>query len=120
MACFFYLNLQGGVFFVHDNGFLTPVFTAEGAIAHLLYDKHRRILLSITEQLLLYRHAISNEGEAKELSKVTIQILAFNENEKKYESVARGWAEFVMRYVPINDKYDRRTKTSTLRRCDIV
>ena len=61
---------QGGVFYVHDNGFITNLFTAEGSIAHLLYDKHRHILLSITEQLLLYRHAISNDGEAKELSKV--------------------------------------------------
>ncbi|XP_052768007.1 intraflagellar transport protein 140 homolog [Mya arenaria] len=69
---FFVGGATGGVYFVSETGSCNLAFKAESAILKLLYYEEKNILVTVTEGLSLYQHAVMPEGETKEMMKVKL------------------------------------------------
>lgn len=53
-----------------DSGQCNQSFKADGPILKLLYYEEKNILITVTEGLSLFQHAVMPEGDTKEMMKV--------------------------------------------------
>ncbi|XP_053388212.1 LOW QUALITY PROTEIN: intraflagellar transport protein 140 homolog, partial [Mercenaria mercenaria] len=61
-----------GVYFVSEGGQCSQAFKADGPILKLLYYEEKNILITVTEGLSLFQHAVMPEGDTKEMMKVKL------------------------------------------------
>ena len=66
------LGAAGGVYYVSEDGTCKQAFKAESSILKLLYYEEKNILITVTEGLSLYQHAVMPEGDTREIMKVSI------------------------------------------------
>ncbi|XP_060569057.1 intraflagellar transport protein 140 homolog [Ruditapes philippinarum] len=69
---FFIGGASGGVYFVSEGGQCSQAFKADGPILKLLYYEEKNILITVTEGLSLFQHAVMPEGDTKEMMKVKL------------------------------------------------
>ena len=53
-----------------EAGTCNQAFKADGPILKLLYYEEKNVLITITEGLSLFQHAVMPEGDTKEIMKV--------------------------------------------------
>ena len=53
-----------------EGGQCSQAFKADGPILKLLYYEEKNILITVTEGLSLFQHAVMPEGDTKEMMKV--------------------------------------------------
>ena len=67
------INKTGSVYYLNDGGKLVQQFMAEGPVRKLLYYEEKNILVTITTSMMLTQHAVSQEGETREIIKVRLE-----------------------------------------------
>ena len=67
---FYGICILGGVYYINDAGTLVEVFRADGPVYKLLYYDEKNILVTVTSNMMLSQHAVTNDGETRELLKV--------------------------------------------------
>lgn len=67
---FLLFSILGGVYFVSEGGTCNQSFKADGPILKLLYYEEKNLLITVTEGLSLFQHAVMPEGDTKEIMKV--------------------------------------------------
>ena len=68
--CFFIGGQNGSVYYLNETGKVVQQFTAEGPIRKLLYYEEKHILVTVTTNMMLTQHAVSPEGDLREMLKV--------------------------------------------------
>jgi intraflagellar transport protein 140 len=61
---------------VSEGGQCSQAFKADGPILKLLYYEEKNVLITVTEGLSLFQHAVMPEGDTKEMMKVNVYILS--------------------------------------------
>lgn len=69
---FFIGGASGGVYFVSEAGQCGQSFKTDGPVLKLLYYEEKNVLITVTEGLSLFQHAVTPEGETKEIMKVKL------------------------------------------------
>ena len=69
-VCFFIGGQNGSVYYLNDTGKVVQQFTAEGPVRKLLYYEDKNILITVTTNMMLTQHAVSAEGDLREMLKV--------------------------------------------------
>lgn len=65
-----FVLVVGGVYFVSEGGSCNQSFKADGPILKLLFYEEKNVLITVTEGLSLFQHAVMPEGDTKEIMKV--------------------------------------------------
>jgi len=58
------------VFYVDESGKVKKQFVAEGCVRKMLYYDEKNILVTVTENLMLTLHNVTNDGDTLEYLKV--------------------------------------------------
>ena len=72
----FYIGGQNGsVYYLNDQGKMVQQFVAQGPVRKLLYYEEKDMLVTVTTNMMLTQHAVSPEGDLREMLMVSLQYL---------------------------------------------
>lgn len=73
-----------------EGGTCNQSFKADGPILKLLYYEEKNVLITVTEGLSLFQHAVMPEGDTKEIMKVSEWLFFMSLDETVKSHIALG------------------------------